>query len=368
MVQTFRASLAYRRAQAEPQTLGAQPGALALASIADDAAIATDEGEAGGGDAEPRAGEANVPRPLPEPDPVEAPVEVPVYVAASHDSLPAESDPADTGVVHADFEAPQEIAATPAEPAGAPPLEEPPTEADTWQAHLERAITRLEQETSAAPATSTEIAAHAKLRLLQLAAGNQESALRPIDGVPPGHQDFWAKLLFGLSSYLDDAAQPEVRTRATLARHHLDEATDLLGEIAALEVQNLAFCESIRGFGIYEPLEQPKFRAGEQVKLYAEVANYKCDQTAEGFRTVLATSYEVLDVSDQRVDSGEFPQVEDVCRSRRRDFHIQYGVNLPSRIYPGKYRLELTIEDMQSRKLGRASVEFEIADTGRGKE
>ena len=49
-----------------------------------------------------------------------------------------------------------------------------------------------------------------------------------------------------------------------------------------------------------------------------------------------------------------------MCRGRRRDFHLQYGVTLPTRISPGEYRLELTITDQPSGKIGRASLPFEI--------
>jgi hypothetical protein len=53
--------------------------------------------------------------------------------------------------------------------------------------------------------------------------------------------------------------------------------------------------------------------------------------------------------------------VEDTCRSRRRDFHIQYGLTLPARIEPGHYRLQLTVRDRQGDKIGTSSTEFEIA-------
>ncbi|HMO87224.1 MAG TPA: hypothetical protein PKC18_20125, partial [Lacipirellulaceae bacterium] len=70
--------------------------------------------------------------------------------------------------------------------------------------------------------------------------------------------------------------------------------------------------------------------------------------------------YQVLDAEGRRVDGGQFPDVKDVCRSQRRDFHLVYGVALPTGIYPGQYRLELTITDHPTGKIGHAALPFEI--------
>lgn len=299
------------------------------------------------------------------PGPEAEPAEFTLSEGAGDDVGDAISVPqvASSGVATASFEEPVDQQPSASTQRAAPAAGQAISLADrSWQQLLDLAITRLEEATDTPPATGSEIAAHARLRLLHVAAGNQSEALRPIEGVPSQQQDFWSRQLSGLYTYMDEQAQPDPRRRASLAQRHLAEALDLLGESAILIVHNLTFCKSVRGFGIYEPLDRPKFQAGEQVKLYAEVDNYRSEQTEEGYRTLLATSYEILDESDRRADSGEFPQVEDICRSRRRDFHIQYGVNLPTRIDPGTYRLELTIEDELSRKIGTASVEFEIVD------
>ena len=57
---------------------------------------------------------------------------------------------------------------------------------------------------------------------------------------------------------------------------------------------------------------------------------------------------------------GDFPNVEDCCQSRRRDFHIQYGLVLPKTAKTGKHHLKLVMNDRQSDKMGSASIAFEI--------
>ncbi|MBN1853532.1 MAG: hypothetical protein JW829_12445 [Pirellulales bacterium] len=230
----------------------------------------------------------------------------------------------------------------------------------SWVAQLENTIEQLEAATTDAPDSTDEIRRHASLRMLYLIAGRREDALRPIPGISPTQQDYWSKQLFALATYMDHQGQPDAQSRATLAQSQLSEATALLGELGTLSVRNLAFCERVSGFGIYEAIEKPQFSPEERVTLYAEIENYRSDTTDQGYRTVLEASYKILDDRGQRVDSGLFPQIEDLCQSRRRDFHAQYGIKLPQRIYPGKYTLQLIVQDMLSNKIGRASTEFEI--------
>jgi hypothetical protein len=52
--------------------------------------------------------------------------------------------------------------------------------------------------------------------------------------------------------------------------------------------------------------------------------------------------------------------VNDICRNRRRDFHIQFGLNLPENLSPGRYKLQLVVKDRQSDKIGNAKTAFEI--------
>jgi hypothetical protein len=96
------------------------------------------------------------------------------------------------------------------------------------------------------------------------------------------------------------------------------------------------------------------------VALYVEVENYHSRSTEKGFATLLASSYEIVDDQNERVAGDVFPDVDDVCRSRRRDFHIQYGLRLPTTIKPGRYHLNLIVRDRQGDKIGSTSAAFEV--------
>ena len=94
--------------------------------------------------------------------------------------------------------------------------------------------------------------------------------------------------------------------------------------------------------------------------LYAEIDNFRSESTERGYHTSLATSYEVLDQAGNRVEGGEFANVDDYCRNKRNDFYIEYTFQLPSRIYASNYQLRLLIRDRLSGKIGKATADFEI--------
>ena len=237
-----------------------------------------------------------------------------------------------------------------------------PSTPSSWQTQLAQTIEALEQEVKPAPGSTDELRDQMQLRILQLVAGQESEALAPLPGATPAEQDYWSKQLFAISTYFDCQRQTDGKQRAAGTLVHLDQARAKLAELATLQVRNLAFVDSVDGFGLYKAHAENKFKPGEQVSLYTEVDNFRSDSTKEGFRTTLATGYEVVDSGGRRVDGAQFPEVEDLCQNRRRDFHMQYGIALPERIYPGEYELRLIITDQLSNKIGQASVKFEIVE------
>jgi hypothetical protein len=234
-----------------------------------------------------------------------------------------------------------------------------PAEAD-WQRLVEQAAESLGQQVSASPASTADVHRHVSLRMLRLLAGDSERALEPIPHIPPAEQDYWSRQIFALATYLDHHSQPDDKRRAAATVTHLDEAVSHLRELGSLSLRNLSFCKNVYGYGAIEPYEDDRFAAGEQVSLYVEVENYHSQSTEKGFCTILGSSYELADERGERAGGGEFPDVEDYCRSRRRDFHIQYGVTLPANLSPGRYELRLVVKDRQSDKMGHATATFEI--------
>ena len=231
-----------------------------------------------------------------------------------------------------------------------------------WRESLTEAVTALEISAEIDPLSTSEAYDHARLRLLKLAGGELDGAVTPIPGLSPTEQDFWSKQLFAVATMLDHKTQPEAKRRAAAAALHLAHAHDELKQLASLSIRNLTFCDEVFAYGAYDERKSNRFEPGEEVTLYVEVENFRSEKTSDGFHTVIGTSYQVLDSAGKRVDGREFPAVDDYCLSRRRDFHIQYGVTLPERVYAGEYKLELTLTDQLGNKIGKASIDFEIVE------
>jgi hypothetical protein len=226
---------------------------------------------------------------------------------------------------------------------------------------VNQAADDLSHRVTDSPTTTAEIHQHVSLRMLRLLAGDTERALEPIPHISPAEQDYWSRQLFALATYLDHHAQPDDKRRAAASVIHLDEAVANLHELGSLTLRNLTFCKNVYDYGAYDTYDSDRFSAGQQVSLYVEVENYHCQSTEKGFCTSLGSTYEILNEKGDRIDGGEFPDVEDCCRTRRRDFHVQYGLALPAKLAPGRYTLQLIVKDRQSDKLGHATAAFEIA-------
>jgi hypothetical protein len=229
-----------------------------------------------------------------------------------------------------------------------------------WRQLVDEAAADLSRRVPDSPQCTAEVHQHVSLRILELLAGHTEEALRPIPDISPAEQEYWSAQLFELATYLDHHARPDEKRRAAAAAVHLDEALAHLREVSALSVRNLSFCKQVYGYGVYEPCDSDSFAPGLQISLYAEVENYRSDSTEKGYSTALGTSYKIVNDKNERVDGGQFPDVEDCCRSRRRDFHIQYGLTVPKDIEPGTYRLELLVKDRLSDKIGHAYIPLKI--------
>jgi hypothetical protein len=154
------------------------------------------------------------------------------------------------------------------------------------------------------------------------------------------------------------AADPMARTAE--AKQHLSEGVARLGEQAPLEVRNLSFCTQVQSYGCYTPFKKYEFQPGQEVLLYAEVENFGIESTPKGYHTSLRSSYQILDGNGQRIADHANSNTEEYCQNPRRDFFIGYQLRMPQRINPGKYTLQLTIEDVKSQKVGQTSVELTI--------
>jgi hypothetical protein len=227
-----------------------------------------------------------------------------------------------------------------------------------WRAPLSEAIARLGSP-DGEPGAPADVARQARLRLLLLAAGRRDEALEPIRSADAASSDFWSSEVFGLNVLMASEIAREP-SRVAEAKRHLAGALDRLSETAALEVRNLAFCREVQSYGAIKRFEKYEFTAGQRLLLYAEVDNFKSEETPRGYHTSLRSSYQIFDAAGRRVDRQESTATEEYCANPRRDYFLGCDFHLPKQIYPGEHTLKLTVEDLKSRKVGESSITFTI--------
>jgi hypothetical protein len=339
VMQVFRASVAYRQRALARQTAEAKAdGKMAAGGKAADAGELTVASPSSASPSSAGAGQ--------QPAPLDGTLPVPVQPAVAQ---PAAASPSGTSAAAA------KTGESPAAAVRQVSYEEPVT-GDSQQL-LAKTIQALETAPNDGN-TSAHAAQQVYLRMLYLAAGRRDDAMRPISGLPANEQEFWAEQLFGLSTYLDANRSPDAKRRAAEARVHLNNAAGHLSETGELLVRNLAFCTEVHSYGVFTPFANQEFKPGQQVILYAEVENFKSESTPKGFHTALRSSYQILDQQGRRVMQHDLGTTEEYCRNGRRDYFIRYFLTVPARIYDGAYTLQLTIEDTLGRKIGQSTIDF----------
>jgi hypothetical protein len=205
------------------------------------------------------------------------------------------------------------------------------------------------------------------LRLAYLAADRWDDAVKVVDSLDESQREGYKQLMFGLGVWLsaDESRRAPLRTAKVL--QSLREATTELAAGSKLELRKLAFCERVESFGGYTEFPRNEFQPKQQVILYAEVDNFTAERKSPtAYETELHGSYQILDASGQIVADKQLLPDKETCRNYRRDYFLAYRIYMPDTISPGRYRLELSIEDLKARskypgrKFGEGMIEFTI--------
>ncbi|GIW87932.1 MAG: hypothetical protein KatS3mg108_2256 [Isosphaeraceae bacterium] len=182
--------------------------------------------------------------------------------------------------------------------------------------------------------------------LLRLA---REQALREVETGKPGHWSAREQLLVRLAEsdgtlwqmIVDALSQAE----AAAAEAPMPPAAEM-PRAPALVISELQICRRIEGFGVYEPVAAGELWPGRVVGVYWEVEGLRAEELAEGFRTRLESTIELVPATGgQAVWTRPLGMAEDLCRRPRRDYFVNARLELPAQLRPGNYLLRLTVHD-----------------------
>lgn len=197
------------------------------------------------------------------------------------------------------------------------------------------------------------ISQHVSLRMLYLVGGRHELAMQAIPAVDPVDQEFWQHLFWGLANYFDVESIPTSEERAAEAAAQLTQAVLKLQRRAQVEIRQALFCNSVDGFGVYEPCGESDFAAGRELLVYAELGNLLSLMDDDGQYRTRHTALLELSPHGAEVDPVarlDIEEVVDLCRRQRRDYHQTYLFPLDRALPAGPYVLRLTVTDETNSK------------------
>lgn len=167
-----------------------------------------------------------------------------------------------------------------------------------------------------------------------------------------------------LSELIKTASAPLARSIAVDSRQGLsegsrnrDEAVESAAKDVRFRLRTAQFCEKIGGFGVYVPSSSTVFKPGQDVLVYCEPEGIAYQTDSDGFRSRIASRVEILsEGSKDSVWSEDMGYVEDICRSKRRDYYVNFRVSLPESLAAGRYRLKVSQVDL----IGETDASTEI--------
>jgi hypothetical protein len=148
--------------------------------------------------------------------------------------------------------------------------------------------------------------------------------------------------------------------RQTKVAPLLDLSDKIRSEIP-LSLPTLVLCRSVQQFGVYDPIDPPRFTAGKEtpVVVYCEVDHFRSTPSDDGAWETKLT-YEAVLYNDAEnavpVISKKATPIVDRCRNRRRDFFLADRMTIPANLPVGKYVLKVTVIDQLANLVAEKSV------------
>ena len=166
----------------------------------------------------------------------------------------------------------------------------------------------------------------------------------------------WTDVLSALVA----ATGPETIDRPTLIPK-IQEAIGRLESLSPLAIVDLKLCRKVQGFGHREALEPAAIRVSQPLLVYCEISGLRYEPISEGFQSRLTSTAEIVRAEGgEPVWSQELGAAEDVCRTPRRDYFINYRIPLPATLTSGDYQLRLTQRDLLTGRDASAVIAFRI--------
>ncbi len=210
-----------------------------------------------------------------------------------------------------------------------------------------------------------DVAAHLDWQLMQFLQGQSVPQLQSLSTLPAEDREILSALLDGLSNFRGAMRADNTMLFSQKIRPILETAERLRTQ-ADLSIPVVALCTDVKGFGVYEPINPPRFEAGREHKVvvYCEVENFS-SILDEQKRWQTKLKQDVVLYTEQGGDEAwhdtTFARpIVDYSRNRRHDFFIVKMIKLPATLTIGRYLLKVTVKDEQMNRIAENTTSLQI--------
>lgn len=171
---------------------------------------------------------------------------------------------------------------------------------------------------------------------------------------------FWIALLNEVV-----AREPDELTWDQTRQSEIDRAMGELESRRPMTIREIRLCDEVSGFASYTESVEESFKAGGPILVYCEPANVRQEPVSRGYRSRLRTRIEIMADQNGKEESvwrKDLGGAEEVSQERRRDYYINFRLNIPETLAAGDYRLVVTIEDLLGGSEARNEVALRISE------
>jgi hypothetical protein len=200
-------------------------------------------------------------------------------------------------------------------------------------------------------------------RLLRVLAGEYEQARAPFEAVPAEQARVAAGFIETLIS-LREAHGGDLPGESSRLLERIDGLRDSLIPISDLALPKVALCRAVVGFGLYDPIEPPRFpaRAGGEFVAYCEIRHLTSRRLENGeHETHFDVTISILTAEGRTIQEQTIPDVRTRWRDARHECFIAPLVTLPPALSPGDYVAKITVADRIGSKVAQKRASFQVA-------
>jgi hypothetical protein len=128
----------------------------------------------------------------------------------------------------------------------------------------------------------------------------------------------------------------------------------------ALTVENACFATRVQGWGVVDRFAADRFRPGQEVIVYFELAGLSASESPAGHTTCIDSTLRLVSADGTVLHTWAFEPIAETCRARRRDYFARYVVRLPETAAAGACRIELGVTDTLAGKVASATLPLEL--------